>query len=78
MKVPITDYEGGVLVNTAGGAVVNIDDLVRALDHGRLDGAALEVLPMEPPDAMHPLTHPRVLPTPHSAFYSVEAIEGRS
>jgi len=65
---------GSVLVNTARGAVVNIDDLLAALDDGRLDGAALDVLPVEPPDATHPLiAHPRVLLTPHSAFYSVEA-----
>ena len=65
---------GSVLVNTARGAVVNIDDLLAALDAGTLDGAALDVLPVEPPAAGHPiLKHPRVLLTPHSAFYSVEA-----
>ena len=65
---------GSVLVNTARGAVVNIDDLLAALDAGTLDGAALDVLPVEPPAPGHPiLKHPRVLLTPHSAFYSVEA-----
>ena len=65
---------GSVLVNTARGAVVNIDDLLAALDAGTLDGAALDVLPVEPPAPEHPiLKHPRVLLTPHSAFYSVEA-----
>jgi phosphoglycerate dehydrogenase-like enzyme len=65
---------GSVLVNTARGAVVNIDDLLLALQGGRLDGAALDVLPVEPPDPMHPIvSHPRVLLTPHSAFYSIEA-----
>jgi D-3-phosphoglycerate dehydrogenase len=65
---------GGVLVNTARGAVVNIDDLLKALDAGTLDGAALDVLPVEPPAPDHPiLKHARVLLTPHSAFYSVEA-----
>ena len=65
---------GAVLVNTARGAVVNVEDLVAALVPGRLDGAALDVLPDEPPPAGHALlANPRVLLTPHSAFYSVEA-----
>ena len=65
---------GSVLVNTARGAVVNIDDLLLALDAGTLDGAALDVLPVEPPAPDHAiLKHARVLLTPHSAFYSVEA-----
>jgi phosphoglycerate dehydrogenase-like enzyme len=62
---------GSVLVNTARGAVVNIDDLVAALDAGRLDGAALDVLPVEPPDFdARIVQHPRVLLSPHAAFYS--------
>jgi phosphoglycerate dehydrogenase-like enzyme len=65
---------GSVLVNTARGAVVNLDDLLAALDAGKLDGAALDVLPVEPPHLDHPiLKHRRVLLTPHAAFYSVEA-----
>ncbi|SNT07917.1 D-3-phosphoglycerate dehydrogenase [Noviherbaspirillum humi] len=60
-----------VLVNTARGAVVNIDHLLASLDAGRLAGAGLDVLPMEPPDAQSPIVrHPRVLLTPHAAFYS--------
>lgn len=65
---------GGVLVNTARGAIVDIEDLCLALDANRLDGVALDVLPEEPPAAGHALlNHPRVLLTPHAAFYSVEA-----
>jgi D-3-phosphoglycerate dehydrogenase len=64
---------GSFLVNTSRGAVVKVDDLLAALDSGRLEGAALDVLPKEPPEADHPiLRHERVLLTPHAAFYSVE------
>jgi phosphoglycerate dehydrogenase-like enzyme len=64
---------GSFLVNTSRGAVVKVDDVVAALDSGRLEGAALDVLPQEPPAANEPLiAHPKALVTPHAAFYSVE------
>ena len=64
---------GSWLVNTARGAVANLDDVLAAVDSGVLDGAALDVLPQEPPAADHPLLrHPRVLLSPHAAFYSTE------
>jgi D-3-phosphoglycerate dehydrogenase len=62
------------LVNTALGAIVNIPDLLAALDAGILQTAALDVLPDEPVPADSPLVaNPRVVLTPHAAFYSVEA-----
>ena len=65
---------GSVLVNTARGAVVNIDDLLATLDAGKIDGAALDVLPTEPPETNARIVqHPRVLLTPHAAFYSTVA-----
>ncbi len=65
---------GSVLVNTARGGVVDIDALVEVLESGHLDAAGIDVLPVEPPPADHPLLkHPRVILTPHAAFYSVAA-----
>ncbi len=64
---------GSFLVNTARGSVVNLDHVLAALDSGQLEAAALDVLPKEPPEADHPvLRHPRVLLSPHAAFYSIE------
>ena len=62
------------LVNTARGAVVNEADLLAALDSGVVATAALDVLPNEPVSRNSALLgNPRVILTPHAAFYSVEA-----
>ena len=62
------------LVNTSRGAVVDVDAALAALERGTLAGMALDVLPMEPvPPGSKLLGHPRVILTPHAAFYSVEA-----
>ncbi len=65
---------GSYLVNTARGAVLDVEAAVAALARETLAGLALDVLPVEPVPAGSPLIgHPRVILTPHSAFYSVEA-----
>jgi D-3-phosphoglycerate dehydrogenase / 2-oxoglutarate reductase len=63
------------LVNTAWGGLVDAAALLAALDAGELAGAALDVLEGEPPDELgwRLARHPRVVATPHAAWYSEEA-----
>jgi D-3-phosphoglycerate dehydrogenase len=63
-----------VIVNTARGGLIVTDDLVRALKDGWIAGAALDVTDPEPLPMDHPIRKlPRVLVTPHAAWYSEEA-----
>lgn len=66
---------GSILVNTARGPVVDQKALVEALDSGHLSGAALDVVEREPLDDERLRFHPKVILTPHSAFYSVEGFD---
>jgi D-3-phosphoglycerate dehydrogenase len=68
--------QGSYLVNTARGKLIHRQDLIQALDKGQLAGAALDVLPEEPPLRDDPLLrHPRILLSPHAAWFSKEAEE---
>ncbi len=62
------------LVNTARGEVVDVPALVQAVQAEQLAGAALDVLPQEPPDLDDPVLHEeRIIVTPHIAWASAEA-----
>jgi phosphoglycerate dehydrogenase-like enzyme len=63
---------GAFLINTARGPITDENALLDALDSGHLAGAALDVVEREPLDDRRISQHPRILLTPHTAFYSVE------
>jgi glycerate dehydrogenase len=62
---------GALLINTSRGAVVDFGAVLKALQAGQLGGAALDVLPQEPPPAA-PIA-PNLVLTPHAAYYSEAA-----
>jgi len=66
-----------VIVNMGRGGIIVEADLARALDEGRIAGAAVDVFTQEPLPAGHPylrLQHPdRLLLTPHIGWASREA-----
>ncbi|TIX20264.1 NAD(P)-dependent oxidoreductase, partial [Mesorhizobium sp.] len=61
------------LINTGRAGLIDTEALLRALDRGKIAGAALDVFDTEPPSTRDPLiTHPRVLATPHIAAWTEE------
>lgn len=66
----------GYLINIGRGAIVDLTDLVAALQAREIAGAALDVFEVEPLPADHPLWRmPNVILTPHVAGYSPRIAE---
>jgi D-3-phosphoglycerate dehydrogenase / 2-oxoglutarate reductase len=67
--------KGAYIVNTARGPLIDEAALVAALDSGQIGGAGLDVVATEPLAKDSPLLgRDNVIISPHTAFYSVEAL----
>ncbi len=66
-----------LLINAARGPLVDENALAAALRDGRLAGAAVDVLSVEPPVGGNPLIdQPRCIVTPHIAWAGIESRKG--
>lgn len=65
-----------VFINTSRGAVVKEEDLIWALEQSEISMAGIDVTEIEPIPADHPLLKlDNAVVTPHTAWYSEEAIQ---
>ena len=70
--------QGVYIVNTSRGAVIDGRSLLKALNEGRVAGAALDVFEHEPPKEpweWELIQHPKVIATPHIGSMAREAQE---
>lgn len=65
--------EGAYLINYARGGLIKEQDLLDALNIGKIAGAALDVYEVEPTPNAELINHPRVSPTPHIGASTKEA-----
>ena len=67
--------KGAYIVNTARGPLIDEPALIAALDSGQIGGAGLDVVASEPLAKDSPLLgRDNVIISPHTAFYSIEAL----
>jgi len=65
--------DGVRIVCAARGGIIDEAELVKALNSGKVAGAALDVFSVEPPGLTEAVSHPRVIGTPHVGAQTVEA-----
>ena len=70
----IAKMKNGVfLINTARAALIDTTELIKALDSGKIAGAALDVFDEEPTKDQRIYTHPKISMTPHIGASTLEA-----
>jgi len=65
--------DGVRLVCAARGGIIDEAALIKALNSGKVAGAALDVFSVEPPGLTETVSHPKVIGTPHVGAQTVEA-----
>ena len=65
---------GSFLINVSRGPLIDTDELLNALQDGRLSGAGLDVIEGEPSPPLSLTSRPDVVATPHVAFASDASI----
>lgn len=70
-----TMKNGVVLINSARGGVINENDLIEALNSGKVSHACLDVFENEPKPSAALLKHPKISLTPHIGAATNEAQE---
>ena len=63
-----------IIINTARGELIDLDDLEYFLFNKQIGGAALDVYDEEPPTRMELLSLPNLVNTPHIGGNSKEAV----
>ena len=68
--------DGAIVLNCARGELVKTDDIVAALESGKLGGYGTDVLDVEPPPADHPiLSAPNCVVSSHIGSRTFESVE---
>ena len=65
--------DGVIVVNCSRGGIINEDDLIAALDSGKVKGAGLDVFVGEPNPRTDILQHTKISLTPHTGASTLEA-----
>lgn len=63
-----------IIINTSRGEILQLDALRSALQQGHILGAGLDVIEGEPSVPLWITDNPKIVVTPHSAFYSQESL----